>query len=68
MIIKGLVLCVFGTIGFIDGLLLFASATACPNWFNPFVGLLILVVLPFAGAITILFREKIVDREKNEFR
>jgi len=48
---KMTVLMLLGAAGFVDAFLVFAQ----PPWFNVFVGLLIPVVLPFAGAMTAMF-------------
>lgn len=52
--LKITVLMLLGIAGFIDAFLIFTH----PAWFNIFVGLLFPITLPFAGAITILFREE----------
>ena len=50
---KYFVLMILASLGFVDGLLLFGNVSTW--YFNPFVGLLFLVTLPFAGAMTVLF-------------
>lgn len=48
---KMLMMFLLGFAGLVDGFLLFAQ----PPWFNPFVGMLFAVTLPFAGAMTAVF-------------
>lgn len=48
---KMTVLMLLGAAGFVDAVLMFAQ----PPWFNVFIGSLIPVVLPFAGAMTAIF-------------
>ena len=48
---KTLFMMLLGFAGAVDAILLFAQ----PQWFNPFVGILFAVTLPFAGAMTAVF-------------
>jgi len=41
-----------GILGGVDGLLLLGN----PSWFNPFVGVLFLAVLPHIGAMILIWR------------
>jgi hypothetical protein len=56
---KNLILDLLALSGFVDGFLLFGAMS--PHimwWFNPFMGMLYLMTLPFAGAMVVLFGEK----------
>ena len=66
LLTKNLLLTILSLSGFIDGVLLFGAMP--PHnmwWFNPFIGLLYLIVLPFAGAIIILYGEN-SNKSSNE--
>lgn len=57
--IRYLLLALLSLSGFVVGFLLFGAMT--PHimwWFNPFIGMLYLMVLPFCGAMIILFGEE----------
>ena len=48
---KTLMIIFLALAAFADAFLLFAQ----PEWFNPFMGMLFAVILPFAGAMTAMF-------------
>lgn len=56
---KYLLLILLSLTGFVDGFLLFgATSPHIMWWFNPFMGMLYLVVLPFWGAMVMAFHDK----------
>lgn len=51
--IKSGILTLISSLGFIDSVLLYSDNA--PVWFNPFIGMLLITSLPFAGAMVIAF-------------
>lgn len=55
-LLKRLLLVLLSGVGLAVGFLLMGSGSN--SWFSPFVGLMILISLPYAGAMVVLYRER----------